>query len=80
MACLIQKNTLDMDGVPGVTQCPILPNETFIYKFNTNNQSGTFWYHSHNSIQYGDGLKGILIIKDPDDPWKMFYYDEEFFK
>jgi iron transport multicopper oxidase len=70
-------NSLDMDGVPGITQCPIFPNESFVYKFETKNQSGTYWYHSHYSIQYGDGLKGILVIKDKNDPWKMFYSDEE---
>ena len=66
-----------MDGVPGLTQCSILPNEKYIYKYSTDNQVGTYWYHSHSAIQYGDGLKGILIIKDPNDPWKSFYDDED---
>ncbi|CAF3645177.1 unnamed protein product [Rotaria sp. Silwood1] len=66
-----------MDGVPGVTQCPILPNQSYLYTFSTSNQSGTYWYHSHFSIQYGDGLWGALIIKDPNDPWKKHYNDEE---
>ncbi len=70
-------NTLHMDGVPGVTQCSILPHETFLYTFSTVNQSGTYWYHSHFAIQYGDGLKGILIIKDPNDPFKNIYQDED---
>ena len=66
-----------MDGVPRITQCSIMKNETYIYQFSTNNQTGTYWYHSHSGIQYGDGLKGILIIKDPDDPWTSFYQDED---
>ena len=74
---LLQRNTLDMDGVPGVTQCSIPPNQSYVYTFSTHNQSGTYWYHSHYSMQYGDGLKGILIIKDQYDPWKMFYHAEE---
>lgn len=74
---LHQHNTLHMDGVPGVTQCPILPGQSYVYKFPTNNQTGTYWYHSHFSMQYGDGLWGILIIKDPNDPWKEYYNDEE---
>ncbi|CAF0727235.1 unnamed protein product [Adineta steineri] len=74
---LLQMNTLDMDGVPGVTQCSIEPNETFLYKYKTMNQSGTYWYHSHYSIQYGDGLKGILIIKDVNDPFQYLYEDED---
>ncbi|CAF0817429.1 unnamed protein product [Adineta steineri] len=74
---LLQRNSLHMDGVPGVTQCEILPGQSFIYTYSTENQSGTYWYHSHYTMQYGDGLKGILIIKDPNDPWKSFYQDEE---
>jgi iron transport multicopper oxidase len=74
---LLQRNTLHMDGVPGITQCAILPNHSFIYTYSTNDQSGTYWYHSHFAIQYGDGLKGVLIIKDRNDPWKNFYQDEE---
>ena len=74
---LHQRNTTDMDGVPGVTQCSIMPNQSYVYRFHTANQSGTYWYHSHHAIQYGDGLKGILVIKDPNDPWKSFYDDEE---
>ena len=70
-----QRNSLIMDGVPGITQCPIQPNSSYTYTFDTKDQAGTFWYHSHYAIQYGDGLKGALIIQDPDDPWKGFYDD-----
>ena len=34
---------------------------------------GTFWYHGHFSVQYCDGLKGPLIIKDPRDPFAHMY-------
>ena len=34
---------------------------------------GTFWYHSHFKTQYCDGLRGALIIDDPDDPQKYLY-------
>ena len=74
---LIQRRSVAMDGVPGVTQCEILPNQSFVYRFSTGNQSGTFWYHSHSAMQYGDGLKGLVIIRDPQDPWKSFYEGEE---
>ena len=74
---LNQHENVHMDGVPGVTQCPIRPNQTFVYQVSTENQSGTYWYHSHSSIQYGDGLKGILIIQHRNDPWKQFYDDEQ---
>lgn len=34
---------------------------------------GTFWYHSHFQAQYCDGLRGALIIDDPNDPQKNLY-------
>ena len=52
------------DGVPGVSQCPIAPGETFTYKFRAV-QYGTTWYHSHYSLQYTDGLLGPLTIHGP---------------
>jgi hypothetical protein len=52
--------TMHMDGVPGVTQCPIAPNDTFSYIINTT-QYGSSWYHSHYSLQYADGLAGPIV-------------------
>jgi iron transport multicopper oxidase len=66
--------TNDMDGVAGVTQCPIAPGQTFTYEFEVH-QPGTFWYHSHVDGQYPDGLWGPLIVHDPNPPFK---FDEEF--
>jgi iron transport multicopper oxidase len=34
---------------------------------------GTYWYHSHFRAQYCDGLRGALIIDDPNDPQKHLY-------
>ena len=34
---------------------------------------GTFWYHSHLSTQYCDGLRGPLVVYDPHDPLKHLY-------
>ncbi|KAF7364246.1 Laccase I [Mycena sanguinolenta] len=34
---------------------------------------GTYWYHSHLSAQYCDGLRGPLVIYDPNDPQKYLY-------
>ena len=59
-----QNGTLEMDGVNGVTQCPIAPKDYFTYKFKAT-QYGTSWYHSHYSLQYGDGLVGPLTIHGP---------------
>jgi FtsP/CotA-like multicopper oxidase with cupredoxin domain len=56
-----------MDGVPGLTQPPIKPGETFVYEF-TPPDAGTFWYHPHaNSLeQLGRGLAGALIVEEAD--------------
>ncbi|KAN0114011.1 laccase C [Russula decolorans] len=68
-----QSRTNWADGVDAVTQCPIIPDESFLYNFTVADQSGTFWYHSHFEAQYCDGLRGALIIDDPNDPQKSLY-------
>src|SRR5258706_516542 len=54
-----------MDGVPGLTQAPIRPGESFTYEF-TPPDAGTFWYHPHaNSLQQlGRGMAGALIVEE----------------
>lgn len=56
---------IGMDGVPGLSQPPIRPGETFVYEF-TPPDAGTFWYHPHaNSLeQLGRGLAGPLIVEE----------------
>ena len=58
-----------MDGVPHLTQPPIAPGETFVYDLDLAD-AGTFWYHPHanSAVQVGRGLKGALIIDEPDPP------------
>lgn len=34
---------------------------------------GTYWYHSHFQAQYCDGLRGALVIYDPEDPQRALY-------
>lgn len=57
-----------MDGPAGITQEPIAPGETKTYEFTTQ-QSGTYFYHSHDEPdrQQGLGMYGALII-DPKAP------------
>lgn len=62
-----QRNSNWMDGVTGVTQCGIPPGQSFTYAFNVSGQRGTFWYHSHASLQYTNGLYGPLILHDPEE-------------
>jgi FtsP/CotA-like multicopper oxidase with cupredoxin domain len=54
-----------MDGVPGLTQKPIRPGESFVYEF-TPPDAGTFWYHPHADTlqQLGRGLAGALIVEE----------------
>lgn len=62
---LSQKDgTNDQDGVPGVTQCPIPPGHSRLYEFPLK-QYGTAWYHSHALSQFGDGIRGPIIIHGP---------------
>ena len=52
--------SMHMDGVNGITQCPIPPNSSFTYRFNAT-QYGSSWYHSHYSLQYADGMIGPIV-------------------
>ncbi|KAI4657435.1 uncharacterized protein J4E79_007509 [Alternaria viburni] len=72
---LYMNGTTHMDGPVAVTQCGIPPGSSFTYNF-TVDQPGTYWYHSHERGQYPDGLRGPLIVHDPEDPFKDLY-DEE---
>jgi FtsP/CotA-like multicopper oxidase with cupredoxin domain len=58
-----------MDGVPGVTQPPVQPGETFVYEF-TPKDAGTFWFHPHlrSSEQIERGLFGVLVVDDAAPP------------
>ena len=56
----------EMDGVPGVSFPGIRPGETFTYRFQVR-QNGTYWYHSHSSMQEQLGQYGPLIM-EPNRP------------
>ncbi|KAF9473147.1 laccase [Pholiota conissans] len=70
---LFQEGSNWADGPVGVNQCPIASGHSFLYQFSVPDQAGTFWYHSHHSTQYCDGLRGALVIYDPNDPYKSQY-------
>lgn len=50
-----------MDGVPNLTQMPIKPHTTYLYKFPIV-QHGTHWYHSHSGLQEQIGMYGAFIM------------------
>ncbi|MEO6455850.1 MAG: multicopper oxidase domain-containing protein, partial [Ginsengibacter sp.] len=49
------------DGVPNLTQMPIKPHTTHLYKFPIV-QHGTHWYHSHTRLQEQIGMYGAFIM------------------
>ena len=49
------------DGVPNLTQMPIKPHTTHIYRFPIV-QHGTHWYHSHTGLQEQIGMYGLMIL------------------
>jgi hypothetical protein len=51
-----------MDGVPNISFPPISPGSTFTYEFPIQ-QSGTYWYHSHTSLQEQSGVYGSIVIE-----------------
>ena len=56
------------DGVPNLTQMPIKPHTTHLYRFPII-QHGTHWYHSHTSLQEQIGMYGNFVMnKRADDP------------
>nr|AYR00610.1 laccase 5 [Steccherinum murashkinskyi] len=61
------------DGPAFVNQCPIASGDSFLYNFQDVDQAGTFWYHSHLSTQYCDGLRGPFVVYDPHDPHASLY-------
>lgn len=52
------------DGAAFINQCAIPANGgTYTYKVKLGKEQwGTYWYHSHFSTQYADGLFGPLVI------------------
>lgn len=60
-----QIGTPEADGVPGVTQYPITPNNTYLHKFKVHDQAGTYFYHAHVGLQ-DDSVKGAFIVYESD--------------
>lgn len=64
------------DGTEGVTQCPIMPGETFFYKFVVD-RPGSYLYHAHYGMQRADGLYGAIRVSLPDGVSEPFSYDHD---
>ncbi|XP_033745340.1 laccase-1-like [Pecten maximus] len=57
-----QRDSPWMDGVAYITQCPIMPGQSFRYEFKATPR-GTYWYHSHIGSQRSNGLYGAFVIR-----------------
>ncbi|XP_021714136.1 L-ascorbate oxidase-like [Chenopodium quinoa] len=62
------------DGTEGVTQCPIIPGDTFVYKFVVD-RAGTYLYHAHYGMQREEGLNGMIVVSVPKGQSEPFTYD-----
>lgn len=56
-----QQDTPWSDGVPGLSQRPILSGGSFLYKWRATNH-GSYFYHAHKRGQQEDGLYGAIHI------------------
>ena len=58
------------DGVPGLTQDPIAPGESFQYRIHFPD-AGLYWYHPHHreDVQQDLGLYGSLRVDAADPDW-----------
>ncbi len=63
------------DGMPGISQAPVKPGETFIYNFDIK-QEGTYFYHSHMAMQEMAGMLGAFIMH-PKVPYRP-HCDKDF--
>lgn len=70
-------NTFD-DGAASINVCPIAPGNNYTYKIPIGeNEYGTYWYHSHWSTQYADGVYGPIMIHSPIEDANLTYYDSD---
>lgn len=58
-----------MDGVPMVTQDPVHPGQTFVYRFQAK-RAGTRWYHCHwgTPLHANHAMHGAFITHSKKDP------------
>lgn len=76
---LLMKDYPYMDGAGGITTCVVGPMQSFKHEFVADN-AGTHYWHGHTSMDRMDGLQGLIIVEDPNDPEEQALkelYDEE---
>jgi manganese oxidase len=65
-----------MDGVPYVTQDPIMPGQSWTYTFTVKDPPGFYVYHSHfnSTEQVGQGLYGAIMVLPKQGSWSYPSY------
>lgn len=71
---LTQKNTPYSDGVPFITQCPIIYGNTFRYSFYAAD-TGTHLWHSHSGLHKANGIYGPIVIRTAEAVSPLYDYD-----
>ncbi|ODV77364.1 uncharacterized protein CANTADRAFT_97027 [Suhomyces tanzawaensis NRRL Y-17324] len=77
---ILQKGTPWFDGVPGLSQYPILSGDTYTYHFQLKEQYGSAWYHSHYRGYSSDGILGPIYIRPSQlraRPYKLISDNDE---
>ncbi len=66
------------DGVPGLTQDPVQPGETFDYTIRFPDD-GIYWYHPHvrEDIQQDLGLYGNMLVRPDREPYEDPVHSEQ---
>ena len=61
-----------MDGVPYITQDPIMPGQDWTYAFTVRDPPGFYVYHSHfnSTEQVGKGLYGAFMVLPKTGSWR----------
>jgi suppressor of ftsI len=55
------------DGVPGITQAPVAPGSSFVYRVHFPD-AGIYWYHPHvrEDVEQAMGLFGNMLVDSPE--------------
>ena len=69
------EDQIGYDGMPGISQEPVRPGQSFTYNF-TIKQEGTYFYHSHMAMQELAGMLGAFVMH-PKVPYRP-HCDKDF--
>jgi FtsP/CotA-like multicopper oxidase with cupredoxin domain len=71
-----QSTTPWSDGTPGVSQAPIKPGASYMYRWKAE-EPGVYFYHGHSRGQIMDGLYGPITIEPSADDIRPFHIISE---